>query len=178
MTTVAASTAVAASHPVRAWSGVPALLALLAGAFLLHIAVGAKPLPLATVVNALTHFDPTVFDPPAGRFFVAYDDAGRPVATGAWRRRPDVHDLGLERAAEIKRMYVAPEARGRGLSRTVLAHLEETARAAGHDGLVLETGTRQPAALALYTACGYVPVTAYGHYKDAPESVYLGKRWD
>ncbi|WP_447645121.1 GNAT family N-acetyltransferase [Nocardioides zeae] len=125
-----------------------------------------------------TPLDPTVFDPPAGRFFVAYDDAGRPVATGAWRRRPDVHDLGLERAAEIKRMYVAPEARGRGLSRTVLAHLEETARAAGHDGLVLETGTRQPAAVALYTACGYVPVTAYGHYKDAPESVYLGKRWD
>lgn len=125
-----------------------------------------------------TPLDPTMFDPPAGRFFVGYDDAGRPVATGAWRRRPDVHDLGLARAAEIKRMYVAPEARGQGLSRAVLAHLEETARAAGHDGLVLETGTRQPAAVALYTACGYVAVTAYGHYKDAPESVYLGKRLD
>ncbi|MDQ1104955.1 GNAT family N-acetyltransferase [Nocardioides zeae] len=124
-----------------------------------------------------TPLDPTMFDPPAGRFFVGYD-ADRPVATGAWRDRPDVHDLGLERAAEIKRMYVAPEARGRGLSRVVLAHLEQTARAAGHDGLVLETGTRQPAAVALYTACGYVPVTAYGHYKDAPESVYLGRRLD
>jgi GNAT superfamily N-acetyltransferase len=126
-----------------------------------------------------TPLDPTMFDPPTGRFFVGYDaDAGRPVATGAWRDRPDVHDLGLERAAEIKRMYVAPAARGRGLSRIVLAHLEETARAAGHDGLVLETGTRQPAAVALYTACGYVPVVGYGHYKDAPESVYLGKRLD
>ena len=62
MTTVTAGIPVATSHHVRAWSGVPALLALLVGVFLLHIAVGAKPLPLGTVVNALTHFDPTVFD--------------------------------------------------------------------------------------------------------------------
>lgn len=62
MTTITASAPIAASHPVRAWSGVPALLALLVGAFLLHIAVGAKPLPLGIVVDALTHFDPTVFD--------------------------------------------------------------------------------------------------------------------
>lgn len=124
-----------------------------------------------------TPLDPTVFDPPRGRFFVGYD-ADRPVATGAWRDRPDVTDLGLERAAEIKRMYVAPHARGRGLSRVVLAHLEESARAAGHDGLVLETGTLQPAAVALYTACGYVPVAGFGHYRDAPESVYLGRRLD
>ena len=62
MTTVAASEIVAARHPVRAWSGIPVLLALLAGAFLLHIAVGAKQLPLGTVIDALTRFDPTVFD--------------------------------------------------------------------------------------------------------------------
>ena len=49
-------------HPIRAWSGVPALLGLLVAAFLLHIAVGAKPLALGTVVDALVQFDETVFD--------------------------------------------------------------------------------------------------------------------
>jgi len=49
-------------HPIRAWSGVPALLGVLVAAFLLHIAVGAKPLALGTVVDALVQFDETVFD--------------------------------------------------------------------------------------------------------------------
>lgn len=56
------SAPVAATQRLRAWSGVPALLALLAGAFLLHIAVGAKPLPVQTVIDALTGFDETIFD--------------------------------------------------------------------------------------------------------------------
>jgi len=51
-----------AQHPLRAWSGVPILLAVLAGAFLLHIAVGAKPLPISTVFEALVRFDATNFD--------------------------------------------------------------------------------------------------------------------
>ncbi|HEV7346514.1 MAG TPA: iron ABC transporter permease [Devosia sp.] len=57
-----ATAPVTVQHPVRAWSGVPALLAILAGAFLLHIAVGAKPFPIGTVIEALIDFDPTVFD--------------------------------------------------------------------------------------------------------------------
>jgi iron complex transport system permease protein len=60
--TAFADATVVIRHPVRAWSGVPALLGLLAGAFLLHIAVGAKPLPLGTVIDALIHFDASVFD--------------------------------------------------------------------------------------------------------------------
>lgn len=51
-----------ASHMVRAWSGVPVLLAALVAVFLLHIAVGAKQLPLSTVFEALTAFDPKTFD--------------------------------------------------------------------------------------------------------------------
>lgn len=61
-TATATDTVLTARHPVRAWSGVPVLLAVLVGAFLLHIAVGAKPLPLGTVIEALTQFDPKVFD--------------------------------------------------------------------------------------------------------------------
>ncbi|MBJ3785031.1 FecCD family ABC transporter permease [Devosia sediminis] len=53
---------VAVQHPIRAWSGLPALLAALVGVFLLHIAVGAKPLPIGTVIEALTSFNPDVFD--------------------------------------------------------------------------------------------------------------------
>src|SRR5687767_9870294 len=59
---------------------------------------------------------PADFAPPAGRFLVLYD-GDRPVACGGLRRL----DAG---AAEIKRMYVAPEARGRGYSRRLLAALE------------------------------------------------------
>jgi iron complex transport system permease protein len=53
---------VTVQHPIRAWSGVPALLAVLVGVFVLHIAVGAKPLPIGTVIDALINFDPNTFD--------------------------------------------------------------------------------------------------------------------
>jgi len=62
MSQASASAPVLVRHPVRAWTGVAAMLAVLAGAFLLHIAVGAKPLPIGTVIDALFHFDPAIFD--------------------------------------------------------------------------------------------------------------------
>jgi len=106
------------------------------------------------------------FDPPRGAFFVGYLD-DLPVATGAWRRRRDVLALGSDDTAEIKRMYVAPSARRRGLARAMLAHLEHTARAAGAEVMVLETGLNQPEAIALYESAGYAPVPGFGFYKDA-----------
>jgi ribosomal protein S18 acetylase RimI-like enzyme len=114
-----------------------------------------------------TPLAPGYFEPPAGSFFVGYV-AGRPVATGAWRRRHDVVVDGSDDAAEIKRMYVAPEARGRGLARAMLAHLEATARSAGAEVMVLETGLAQPEAIALYESSGYTPIPGFGFYKDAP----------
>ena len=114
------------------------------------------------------------FDPPAGLFLVGYVD-GVPVATGAWRRSA-VRALGGTSAAEIKRMYVVPELRGRGLSTVVLAELERTATAAGHDVLVLETGLKQPEAIGLYTAHGYVPIEGFGHYCGNELSRCFGKR--
>ncbi len=122
-----------------------------------------------------TPMDTAYFSPPQGRFFVAVLD-GRPVAMGGWRLRPDVHDLGATRTAEVKRMYVAPEARRTGLARLVLRTLEDSARADGCDVLVLETGLRQPEAIELYESAGYVPVTPFGFYKDAPLSRYFGRR--
>ena len=121
-----------------------------------------------------TPLDPSMFDPPSGAFFVGYL-GGAPAAMGGWRLRPDVAALGCARAAEIKRMYVAPSARRRGLARVVLDHLEGTARGAGADLMVLETGLKQPEAIALYTSSGYEPVEPFGHYAWSPTARYYGK---
>jgi GNAT superfamily N-acetyltransferase len=123
-----------------------------------------------------SHVEPEQFSPPNGRFLVGYADS-RPVAMGGWRRLTD--DAGAPGAApaEIKRMYVVPEARGRGLSRVMLAAIEASASAAGVDWLVLETGLEQPAAVALYRSSGYADVDGrFGHYYGSPLAVHLGKR--
>ena len=124
-----------------------------------------------------TPLEVATFDPPSGAFFVGTLD-GTPVAMGGWRLRPDVAALGRSRAAEVKRMYVVPSARGRGFARAMLAHLERTARAAGADLMVLETGLRQPEAIALYESSGYVPVPGFGIYRDSPIVRYLGRPLD
>jgi len=116
-----------------------------------------------------TPIDPTYFEEPGGAFFVGYLDR-RPVATGAWRRRTDVMVDGSALSAEVKRMYVVPQARGLGLARAMLVHLEETARSSGAEVMVLETGLRQPEAIALYESSGYLPIAGFGFYKDAPLS--------
>ena len=120
-----------------------------------------------------TPLDPLMFEPPAGSFFVGYDGTD-PVATGAWRRS-QVEVFGTTHTAEIKRMYVAARARGRGLARAVLAHLEATAAEAGAEALVLETGIEQPEAIALYESSGYVPVPKFGYYRDSPLSRCFGR---
>lgn len=114
-----------------------------------------------------TPLDPSMFDPPVGVFFLAYCGID-PVATGAWRRRGDLAAYDGVAIAEIKRMYVATTHRGQGLARAMLAHLEATARAAGIQVLVLETGTAQPEAIGLYESSGYEPITPFGHYRDSP----------
>ena len=117
----------------------------------------------------ITPVDPAQFAAPLGYFVIGYlDDV--PVACGGWR----VNDE-LEGAAEIKRMYVVDSARGKGLSRLVLANLEVTAREAGLRRMVLETGVRQPEAIALYTSSGYEPIDNFGVYRDHPESRCYGK---
>ena len=84
---------------------------------------------------------------------VARDPTGTAVGCGALRALGD----GV---AEVKRMYVVPEARGRGVSKVVLAGLEDAARSRGWTLLRLETGPRQPEAIALYEGAGYRPIPA------------------
>jgi len=103
-----------------------------------------------------------------GAFLVAYRD-GVPVGCGALR-------LLDEETAELKRMYVSPEARGTGVGRRLVAALEAEARRLGVRRLVLETGIRQVAALALYRATGFHRIPLYGEYRLSPQtSVCLGK---
>jgi len=113
-----------------------------------------------------TVVQPTEFAEPHGVFLVGYLD-GAPVACGGWRTNgPD---------AELKRLYVVPAARRRGLASALLAELESSAQAAGRRRMILETGLRQPEALALYRKAGYTRVEPFGYYASDPETVHLGK---
>ena len=114
-----------------------------------------------------TPVDPAEFDPPAGVFLVAEVD-GEPLGCGAWRA------VGAG-VAEVKRLYVAPAHRRRGIAQVVLDVLENSAARAGHRSIVLNTGDRQPEALAFYARNGYVPVSGYGVYACVPGAVFLGK---
>lgn len=109
-----------------------------------------------------------VFESRQGAFFVGYLD-DEPVAMGGWRRSP-VPAFGATITAEVKRMYVAEGARGRGLARQLLARLEQTAAEAGVEAMVLETGTGQPEAIALYESSGYTQVPGFGYYRGSPLS--------
>ncbi|MGW4561767.1 GNAT family N-acetyltransferase [Streptomyces sp. NPDC004561] len=116
------------------------------------------------------------FDPPAGVYLIAYDVSDRPVATGGWRSQ-DRNGQGNEDGdAELKRMYVIDGMRGRGLARRMLAALEEDARTAGRVRMVLETGTAQPEAIALYASSGYELCAKFGHYRHHEESRCFAKR--
>jgi GNAT superfamily N-acetyltransferase len=112
--------------------------------------------------------DPAEFLPPQGVFLVAEVD-GVPAGCGAWR----VHEPGV---AEVKRVYVEPALRRQGLAQLLMAALEESAAAAGLRAVVLNSGSRQPEALALYAALGYTSVPGYGVYAGLPGAVFLGKR--
>jgi GNAT superfamily N-acetyltransferase len=94
---------------------------------------------------------------------------GRAVACGAWQ--PLDSDT-----AELKRMYVRPAYRGRGIARQMVVALEEEAYATGRTVIRLETGTYLPAAIALYRSAGYEPTAAYGEYVGNPYSVCFAKR--
>ena len=117
-----------------------------------------------------TPVDDGEFDPPSGLFLVGRLD-GEPVATGGWRRIDAAVGTG-----EIKRMYVVERARGRGLSRLMLAELESTLAGAGCERVVLMTGGPQRAAIALYESSGYGPADAYGIYACAPDACFYSKQ--
>jgi GNAT superfamily N-acetyltransferase len=122
----------------------------------LYADVGMAAMPPASAAD---------FAPPGGAYVVGWVD-GEPVCGGGLKRLSDG-------AAEIKRMYVVPGARRRGVARALLGALERTARDLGYSIVRLDTGARQPHAKALYEASGFVET---GNYNGNPYAAYWGEK--
>lgn len=103
-------------------------------------------------------------------FAVARDTVGRAVGCGAVVLTPEF--------GELKRMFVSPSARGRGVARLLLDLLETEAATRGCRRVTLETGPYQPEALAFYAARGYERRGPFGGYSDDPLSVFMQKALD
>ncbi|WBB70473.1 GNAT family N-acetyltransferase [Micromonospora sp. WMMD812] len=116
-----------------------------------------------------TPVDAAEFAPPVGAFLIAHLD-GEPVGCGGWRSHGETGET-----AELKRMYTAPTARGRGVARAVLAAVERSAREHGRKRMILECGDRQPEAIGMYTASGYERIPNFGFYKDEPGCISFGR---
>jgi putative acetyltransferase len=102
-----------------------------------------------------------------GTFLIARD-GDRAVGCGAIRMLDPT-------TAEVKRMYVAPDQRGRGVGKRMLVALEEAARQLGAVRLVLETGIYQEAAIGLYRGSGFRPIDCWGEYASSPTSICFEK---
>lgn len=98
---------------------------------------------------------------------VAYE-ANTPVACGAIKEY-------APGTMEVKRMYTQPEVRGKGIASKVLQALEQWAAELGYKKCILETGTRQPEAIALYNKNRYQRITNYGQYATVESSVCFEK---
>ena len=113
--------------------------------------------------------------PPDGLItsLLAESEDGVPVGTALLRWSPFETGAG---SAEIKRLYVRPDHRGHGHSRVLMGAIEAAAWHAGAIRLVLETGSQQPEAIALYERLGYGRMKPYGEYKDEPDSICFDRR--
>jgi len=108
---------------------------------------------------------PADFAAPGGSFLVGYE-SGTPVCVGGVKRLDD-------EACEIKRMYVVPEARGRGVAQQLLVALEDEARALGYAVAKLDTGPQQPHAERMYRAAGYEEI---GNFNANPFASFWGQK--
>ncbi|MBW3467228.1 GNAT family N-acetyltransferase [Arthrospiribacter ruber] len=94
--------------------------------------------------------------------------SGSPVACGAIKK----YD---EKRMEIKRMFVKPDCRGKGIASGLLMELEIWAEELGYDFCILETGVNQPEAIALYQKNGYLQIPNYGQYQGVENSLCFEK---
>jgi len=98
---------------------------------------------------------------------VAYENE-KPIGCGA------IREFALN-TMEIKRMYVLPESRNKGIASGILSELENWARELSCSKCILETGKRQPEAIGLYKKRGYTLIPNYGQYENIENSVCFAK---
>ena len=103
--------------------------------------------------------------PPDGAFLIGWQGQS-PVCCGGFKRLD-------QRACEIKRMYVVPEARGRGVARRLLGALEDLARDHGYEIARLDSGSDQPHAVALYASVGYREIP---NFNGNPAATYFAEK--
>ena len=99
-------------------------------------------------------------------FFLVAREKARAVGCGALAPLADG-------AGEIKRMWVEPDARGHRIARQILDMLVREAGERGYGAVRLQVGDRQPAALALYRACGFVERGPFGEYAEHPNLIFM-----
>ena len=117
--------------------------------------------------TASTPHELTGMEDPRSAFVIARE---ADVAVGCAALRPLSDEI-----AEVKRMYVRPEMRRKGVARQLMFVLEQLATDGGFREIWLETGLPQVAAIRLYEQLGYTTITPYGEYKDEPDSVCYAK---
>lgn len=98
---------------------------------------------------------------------IAYDE-DTPVGCASFKKYDD-------KCAEVKRVFIKPEYRGRGISKQLMEFLENSARKHGYRRLILESGAPLTAAMALYKEIGYKIIPNYGQYQDMSDSICMGK---
>ena len=108
---------------------------------------------------------PEELNPPKGVFLVGYEE-GVATCCGGLKRLDD-------ETCELKRMYVIPAARGRGVARILLTALEDRARELGYGVARLDTGPRQPGAQHLYESAGYIEIP---NFNANPVATYFGEK--
>lgn len=100
--------------------------------------------------------------------FVIYD-GDTPVGCASFKH----YEEGV---AEVKRVFVRKDYRGRGLSKLLMEQVESKATEQGYQSLILETGKPMLPAIGLYTSLGYQVIDNYGQYKNMPRSICMSKR--
>jgi putative acetyltransferase len=98
---------------------------------------------------------------------VCYND-GKPIGCGAFKEYDS-------KTVEIKRMFVLPECRGKGIGLVILKELEFWAMELNYFACILETGKKQPEAISLYQKAGYAIIENYGQYENVENSVCMKK---
>ena len=131
------------------------------GAMYAQFVAGQTPEAVAAMDDALSVDPATIV-----YTIIAVDDG---VALGHAALRPFGEQL------EVKKVFVAPQARGRGVAKVMLAELESYAVARGVASLVLQTGPLQVEAITLYLKLGYVPIGKYGKYEAIPGALCYEK---